>query len=236
MAVSRVGVLLAAVALLMAGCGTDGEGAEKDATAGSSARALAGQLVDADDLGAGWTVLDPPEDYGDVGVVTDKNRGMVPRIQFCGQATSASQKAAKDLDWEAFTQVNYDTDDERHLLFVQEFVRSDTAANVQATYDLLAAGTRACHGQESEYPDGEVGAQTALDVPALGEDRIGTRELVTEPGGGGAATWDIRSALVRDGTVLLGITVVEIVTPGTEKVLDDAEVSSLMSTVAGKVG
>jgi hypothetical protein len=215
--------------LLVTGCGS----ADKPATAGPSARALAGRLVAAGDLGPGWSVVSPPEDYGTVGVVTDKNRGMVPKLQFCTKASSASRTAADRLEWEAFTQFNYETGNDRHLVFVQEFLRSDRASRTRATYDLLAGGMRACTGERSEYPDGEVGVQSPLQVPAIGEDRAGTRERVSEPGDR-PATWDIRSVIARDGTVLIGVTVVEIVSPGQQPVLDDAHVSALMTTIADK--
>lgn len=225
-----LGASIAVAVLLIAGCG----GTDTPPPGGPSASALAAMLVSADDLGIGWALNSPPEDYGSYGEVTDENRGLVPRMQFCDEASADSKAAASKLDWEAFTQLNYETGDDRHLVFVQEFLRSDTAEDVRATYDDLAAGTSACDGVRSEYPDGEVGTQSTLEVPDIGDDRIGSRELVSEPGDR-SATWDIRSLLARDGTALIGITVVEIVMSGTEKVLSDDDVRDLMATTADKV-
>lgn len=227
----HLGASIAVAVLLLAGCG----GTDEPPPGGPSASDLAAMLVEADDLGTGWDVNAPPEDYGSYGVVTDENRGMVPRMQFCDQAGAGSEAAASNLDWEAFTQFNYETGDDRHLVFVQEFLRSDAAEDVRATYDDLAAGISACDGVRTEYPDGETGTQGSLEVPEVGDDRVGSRETVSEPGDR-SATWDIRSLLARDGTTLIGVTVVEIVAPGTEKVLDDAEVRDLMTAIADKVG
>lgn len=220
-----------AVALMLAGCGSTDE----PPSGGASASGLADMLVEVDDLGTGWEMNSPPEDYGSYGVVTDENRQMVPRLQFCDKASADSRAAASGLDWEAFTQFNYETGDDRHLVFVQEFLRSDAVDDVRATYDALAAGVRACDAERSVYPDGEVGTQSTLEVPGVGDDRVGSRETVSEPGDR-APTWDIRSLLARDGTTLIGVTVVEIAGPGTEKVLDDAEVRDLMATITDKVG
>jgi hypothetical protein len=219
----------AAAALLVAACG----GAGTSADTGPSARELAASLVVAGDLGTGWTEFTPPEDYGSVGVVTAKNKGLVPTITFCDKAGAASQKAAKGLDWEAFTQHHYATGSDRHLVFLQEFLLSDRASEARRTFDLLADGVRACHGESTVTRDGETILQAPLEVPAFGQDRIGSRDTVTEPGDD-PTTWDIRSVIVRDRTVLVGVMVAEIVPPGVEKVLSDADVTALMTTIVDK--
>lgn len=220
------------VVLPLAACGTDDDGGEGGSV--PSGKDLVDMLVTGDVLGDGWAELDLPEDMGDVGLVTEENRDLVPRMDLCDQAPAESQKTVADLEWEAFTQYGYETGDERHLVFVQEFLRSDSEATVRATYDDLAAGIRACEGQVETSPDGEQITQSGLEVPELGEDRIGMRLDVSEPGDR-SATWDIRNVLARDGTVLLGLTVVEIVTPGTERVLDEEEVDALMTRVADQL-
>jgi hypothetical protein len=217
-------------ALTLAGCG----GSKKTPTdSGPSARELAASLVEAGDLGAGWTVFTPPAGYGSVGVVTDKNKGLVPRTEFCSKASSASQKAAKALAWEAFTQHHYATGSDRHLVFVQEFLLSDSAAVVRRTFDLLAAGGKACEGDRSVTADGETVTQGPLDLPALGQDRTGFRDLITEPGDN-PTVWDLRSVLVRDGTVLIGITIAEIVPPGVQKIISDDKAAGMMTTIVDK--
>lgn len=230
-----VGLGLTAV-LALGGCGGDDDPGSA-APAGPTASQLAASLVDAGDLGAGWAVLQPPAEYGGVGVVTDKNRELVPRLDLCDDAPAGSRSAASDLAWEAFTQVNFETGDERHLIFVQEFLRSDEADAVRTSYDLIAAGMRACRGARSVTDDGETIVESAFDVPALGAARIGNRQLVTEPGpASGAATWDLRQVLVRDGTRLVGVTVAEIRAPGRAATLDEDGIAELITTVVDKTG
>jgi hypothetical protein len=219
----------AAAALLVTACGGGGTPAD----AGPTARQLAASLVGAGDLGTGWTVFTPPEGYGSVGVVTGKNKGLVPRMDLCDKASAASRKAATSLDWEAFTQHHYATGSERHPVFVQEFLLSDRASEVRRTFDLLAAGIRACEGDRSVTPDGETVTEGPLDLPALGQDRTGSRVTVLEPGAD-PTTWDVRSVLVRDGTVLIGITLAEIVPPGVQKVVSDDQATSLITTIVDK--
>jgi hypothetical protein len=155
-------------------------------------------------------------------------------MDFCAKASPASRKAATGLKWEAFTQHHYATGSDRHLVFLQEFLLSDRASDVRRTFDLLAAGTRACAGDSSVTPDGETITQGPLDLPALGQDRLGSRQTVAEPGQGPTTTWDIRSVVVRDGTVLIGITFAEIVEPGVPKIFSDAQAADLMTTIVRK--
>lgn len=226
----RAGVGIAVVAaLVIAGCG----GGSTSTASGPSARELAASLVEAGDLGTGWTVFTPPEGYGSVGVVTEKTRAMVPRMDFCAKASPASRKAATGLKWEAFTQHHYATGNDRHLVFVQEFLLSDRASDVRRTFDLLAAGNRACAGDSSVTPDGETITQGPLSLPALGQDRLGSRQTVAEPGDN-PTIWDLRSVVVRDGTVLIGITFAEVVPPGVPKIFSDAQAADLMTTIVRK--
>lgn len=218
-----------AAALAVAGCGNGSTPVDSV----PSARTLATKLVTADDLGTGWTVLRPPADYGEVGVVTEKNKVMVPTMSFCDKASATSQRAAKDLQWKAFTQQNYATGNQRHLVFVQEFLLSDKAGDLRRTFDLLADGIQACEGDRSVTRDRETITQGPLDLPALGQDRTGFRDTITEPGDN-PAVWDLRSVLVRDGTVLIGITIAEIVPPGVPKVVSDGHATTMMTTIVDK--
>lgn len=221
---------MAAAAIVITGCGSGGAPVDE----GPSAKVLASKLVTAEDLGTGWTVYDPPEGYGGPGVVTEKSRKTLPRMDFCDKASATSRKTATDLPWEAFTQQHYATGSDRHLVFMQEFLLSDRAGDVRRTFEALATGIRACEGDRSVSPDGETITQGTLDLPALGQDRTGFRDAVAEPGDN-PTVWDIRSVLVRNGTVLIGITIAEIVPPGVTKVVSDDQANTMMNTVVGKV-
>jgi hypothetical protein len=223
-------MVLALLSLTPTACGG---GSKTSVDSGPSARELAASLVEAGDLGSGWTVFTPPEGYGSLGVVTEKTREMVPRMDFCAKASSESRKAATGLMWEAFTQHHFATGSDRHPVFLQEFLFSDRASDVRRTFDLLAAGMRACKGDRSVTPDGETVTQGPLDLPALGQDRLGSRLAVAEPGDN-PTIWDVRSVIVRKGTVLIGITIAEIVPPGVQKVLSDEKTTDLMTTIVDK--
>lgn len=217
------------VAIVLAGCGGGGTPVDN----GPSAKALAADLVVADDLGTGWTVWKPPEGYGGPGVVTEKSRKTLPRMDFCDKASATSRKTATGLPWEAFTQHHYATGSDQHLVFMQEFLLSDKADDVRRTFDLLVDGIRACEGDRSVSPDGETVTLGALALPALGQDRTGFRATVAEPGDN-PTVWDLRSVLVRQGTVLIGITIAEIVPPGVPKVISDDQAATMMTTIVDK--
>lgn len=222
--------IAAVAAIVITGCGNAGAPVDN----GPSAEALAAKLVTANDLGTGWTVFTPPEGYGGPGVVTEKTRKTIPRMDFCAKASATSRKTATGLPWEAFTQQHYATGSDRHLVFTQEFLLSDKAGDVRRTFEVLAAGIRACDGDRSVSPDGETITQARLDLPALGQDRTGFRDTVAEPGDN-PTVWDLRSVLVRNGTVLIGITIAEIVPPGVPKVISDDQANAMMTTVVDKV-
>ena len=125
---------------------------------------------------------------------------------------------------------------QHHLVFLQEFLLRDDAAGVEETYAALAAGMEACTGQTNQYPDGETGQSEPLDVPSVGDEATGTREIVSEPGPARrAAAWDLRTMLVRDGEYLLSVTFAEIRSPGVERQFGAAAVEHLVETVAAKL-
>jgi hypothetical protein len=243
---------LAAIVLVLPACGSE---PAKDTGGGiMSAKELAAVLVAPKDLGGGWSTVTVPESEGgnDSGIVTDKNRGLIPKIEFCDKASKESSKAAAALDWKAFRQLNYATETptaspserepgdrtrpQHHIVFVQEFLMSGETGQVEKAYDALAAGVEDCWGEETKYPDGEVGNSSSFEVPAIGDDRIGTRELVKEPGPAQqSATWDIRNVIARDGDVLLGITVAEITTEKVKPMLDDARIGEIVTTIADRL-
>lgn len=245
----RCGVaLVAAMLLALAACGD--ETTTVSGQAGASPEDLAAVLVTPEDLGEGWSVTPDPETGGTSGVVSEEMRDMLPRIQFCGKASAEAVAAAKSLRWDAFRQLNLATETEmsqptspepgerpeHDLVFVQEFLMSGDPAEVEATYDALESGVRACWGERTVTEDGEKDRTLRLRVPAVGEDRVGTRDIVTEPGPGRhAAKWDLRSVLARDGEVLFSIMVAEVTTPKVEPVLDEAAVADIVTTIADKL-
>lgn len=250
--VLRVGVGVA-VGLLMAVLPACGD--QSPAGSGAGARSpekLAAALVTEKELGDGWTILAPPETGDRSGVISDADRDKLPRMEFCAKASEESTKAVDALEWDAFRQLNLATATDssqpteresgdrtrpqHHIVFVQEFLMSGDAAGISKTYDALASGIRACWGEVTKYPDGEVGSSQALDVPAIGEARLGTRDIVTEPGPAGeTGIWDIRNVIARDGDVLVAVTIAEITTPKVTPVIGDSEIEDILTTIAGKL-
>jgi hypothetical protein len=94
-----------------------------------------------------------------------------------------------------------------HRVFVQEFLTSAGPEQIESTFNLLRAGTTSCVGA---IPTGDEGPGEAVlvEVPEVGDDRIGTLTTVAEAGGG--AEWRIHNVLVRDGAVLMAVSVVDI--------------------------
>lgn len=238
--VLRSAMLVAAVTtLLLAACGSDqdssppGDSPSAGWSAGTvpSAEQLASVLVTVDDLEGDWTSWEGPDasPTGVPGVVPEDQRGNLPRLEFCDKASDASVRAAEELDWSAFRQLNLSTPDSPrdHQVFVQEFLTAADPAETAATYVALRDGITACAGATTEYPDGEVGTSATLRVPTLGDAAVATREIVKEPSPRGTGIWDLRYVMVRDGPVLMSVQLGE-VTVGDEvetlingQVLDD---------------
>jgi hypothetical protein len=246
---------LAALALTLGlvalpACGGESPPDDEPAQGDTSAE-VAGLLVGAEELGDGWGVQDMGPDVSfEDGVVTDENRDYLPRMEFCPEASDDSQEAARRLEWQAFQQFDYDTGmveptaeptpgsppPKHHLVFLQEFLLQGEAADIEDTYAAIAAGMEACTGQTNEYPDGETGQSEPLDMPTIGDEATGTREIVSEPGPGKrAATWDLRNMLIRDDEYLVGVTFAEIRSPGVERQFDDATIADLVETVVAEL-
>lgn len=238
--------------LALPGCGDEpAPDARTDAGGDPSASEVAAFLVNAEDLGDQWTEVTPPdpEVAFEGGVVKDENRDYLPRMEFCPDASAESKEVAGDLQWQAFRQLDYDTGmvrptaeptpgsppPQHHLVFLQEFLLRD-AGDVEDLYAAVAAGMEACTGQTNEYPDGETGRSKPLDMPAVGDEATGTREIVIEPGPAKrSATWDLRNMLIRDGEYLVGVTFAEIRSPKVDRQFDDAAIEQLVETVTAQL-
>ena len=241
---STRGPAAAALALLLAAALTSCGGEDSQpvtARSGRTVDAVAALLLTPEALGDGWSTLDAPPDQGGIegGVVTDDNREMLPRFEQC--AASDEPPQSDPLHWDAFRQLNLATPVPRgtgspspgvrpthHLVFVQEYVLTDTPAAVTTTFADLEESMAACVGQQATSDDGEDITSEALEVPAVGEAATGLRYTVTEPGPGDGPVWDLRNVAFRDGDLLVGLTVVEIASPSIERVLDDAAFADIL--------
>jgi hypothetical protein len=182
-----------------------------------TAAQLADRLVDAGTFDGSWTVNAPegaPEAVID-GVVTDETVDQLPRMEFCPAASAEARALVEDLRWMAFRQLDLAVDDPidppadrtGHMVSVQEFLISGEPDEMAATFATLRDGAAACLG---EVPAGDEGPGFAeeMPLPVVGDDRYGA--MLTMEEAGGWAEWRLHVALVRDGAVLVWITIVDI--------------------------
>jgi hypothetical protein len=225
--VRSLGALVGAAALVLGGCaGAGSESASPSSgptppwSAGDvpTAEQLASVLVSADDYGGTWTVNVPPDAAAAIsGVVTEEQQEMLPRISFCDKASEESRAAAEALRWQAFRQLDQSEADPidmaagdrvGHMIFVQEYLLSGDPAEIEATFNALRDGMEACQG---EIPAGDEGPGRTepMVIPDVGDDRYGDLTNIGEAGGG--AYWLLHNSLVRQGSVLMDLQVVDIV-------------------------
>lgn len=204
-----VGVI---VALAGGGCGGG-----DDTESVPSADELAAALIAPDDLEGAWSVTAPDDDV-DVdmsGVVTDEMRDLLPEFGLCPNASGQVQAAAAGLEWDAFMQLELETDDPirppddrtGHMIFLQEFLVAADPADTAETFDLLRDGIEACLGDIEAGEEGPGYADT-MEVPDLGDDSYGVLTTIEEAGGW--AEWRTHQVIVRDGTVLMSFVVTDI--------------------------
>ena len=140
---------------------------------------------------------------------------MLPRFELCAEASDEAQAAATGLDWDAFMQLELETDDPfqppddrtGHMIFLQEFLLADDAPATTETFDLVRDGIKACLGDIEAGEEGPGYAGT-MDVPELGDDSYGVLTTIEEAGGW--AEWRLHQVIVRDGPVLMSLVVTDI--------------------------
>lgn len=239
----RFVVTLTGVALLFLGaCGGDGS-EPASGPAVPTVEQLAAALVTVDDLDGRWSVNVPPDSTAAAsGVVTEDQQDLLPSIELCDKAAEESRAAADGLRWQAFRQLDQSEEDPidmaggdrvGHLVFVQEFLLAADPTEVEATFDALREGMQACLGA---IPAGEEGPGTAeaMVVPDVGDDRYGVLTTVEEAGGG--AYWLLHDSLVRQGSVLLQLQVVDIVMgDGAEPVFTASDVGAFVTTAVERL-
>lgn len=239
--------LTGAAVLLLGGCGGYDSGSapypSSDTPSSSQvavppAEQLAAHLVSAETYDGRWTVNVPPDEQAAIsGVVSEAQQAMLPRIEFCEKAGEESRAAAEALRWQAFRQLDQSEenpldmavgDRQGHLIFVQEFLMAGDPAEVEATFDALRDGMRACEG---DFPAGMEGPGTveSMTLPEVGDDRYG--ELTTMEEAGGRAYWLLHNSLVRQGPVLMELQVVDIVMgEGVEPVYTTEDIGTFLTT------
>jgi hypothetical protein len=97
---------------------------------------------------------------------------------------------------------------------------------------------QACMGDQPVGEGGETILSEPLDLPAVGEDRLGELDTAVEgpPDDPDWSTWYLNNAFVRDGPVLIWVDVAEISAgEGVGIELSRSEIDAIITTAAAKV-
>lgn len=224
-------VITASLALVVpVGCGSDGGGGT---AAIPTAEQLGDSLLTPDDLDGTWVVNQGPDD-----VLTDEARAMLPSFELCPAASAESRAAADGLTWMAYRQLDMTPDDPitppndrtGHMVFVQHFLLAGEPTAVQATFELLRDGMKACLGEIDTGEEGP-GLATEMTTPEVGDDRYGVLTTLQEAGGG---EWLLHNLLVRRGGVLMMVDVVEIHV-GVDPLLTTDDVDAIVTRASAGV-
>ena len=207
-----------------------------------SAQELADSLLVAKDLEGTWKLNAIPEgaDLSSAGVIDETNRDKLPQIELCDKASQASRDAIKSIEWGAFRQIDKTVDDpikppkdrEGHMAFVQEWLASGDADELESIFGDVETAFTECLG---DIPAGEEGPGTItnVEIKPVGDQRIAALARFEEAGGVG--TWNIYSVFVRYGTVLMGMTAVDIVLGDLSAELALGDLDSILSTALSKI-
>lgn len=200
-----------------------------------SQKNLADSLMTVKDLDGEWSVnlgsgdMQIPES----GVITDEERPFLPTLDLCPEASQDSKDAVQSLKWEAFRQFDLTVDNpadvprdpEGHIVFAQEFLMSGKPEELTGLLDRLSAGLDTCVG---DLPAGEEGPGTLerFDAAPVGEERIGALYTIGEAGGGG--TWYVYVVFARTGSVLVSVSVVDVVLGNLDPLIDPSSVDAIV--------
>lgn len=207
-----------------------------------SSEELADSLLTDEDLVGDWNPNVGPDGAAlpASGVITDVERPMLPQVELCEEAGQVARDAIDSVKWQGFRQldkvvgdpIDPPADREGHMEFVQQFLMSGEPDEVESLFDDIASGYKECLG---ELPAGEEGPGivTELDIEPVGDQRIAALARIEEAGGGGM--WNVYSALVREGSVLMSITAVDIVLGDLEAEIGVSDLNAMLSAATSKV-
>lgn len=206
-----------------------------------SAQQLADGLLVADDLEGNWKLNSGPDgaDLSTTGIIDDNNRDKLPQLELCEAASQESRDALNAIQRQAFRQIDKTVDNaikppkdrEGHMIFVQEWLTSGEPDELELVFDDISAAVKECLG---DIPAGEEGPGTITEaeIEPIGDQRVAALAQFEEAGGVG--TWNIYSVFIRAGTVLMGVTAVDIVLGDLEPELTVADLNEILSTALAK--
>lgn len=234
----RIVVLATTLLTVAVGCSSSNESPTKVL----SAQELADSLLVGKDLEGTWTLNEAPDgaDLSTSGIIDDMNRDKLPQLELCDKASQASRDAVKAIEWGAFRQIDKTVDDpikppkdrEGHMVFVQEWLASGDTDELESIFGDVETAFTECLG---DIPAGEEGPGTItnVEIEPIGDQRIAALAQFEEAGGVG--TWNIYSVFVRYGTVLMGMTAVDIILGDLPAELGLSDLNSILSAALSKI-
>ena len=155
-------------------------------------------------------------------------------IELCAAASDESKQAAADLQFHAGVTLREVTEPgATGAVYVAQFLLGDQVETVQATFEALQAGARACYGQPL-VPEEDFGTNEPYELPAVGDARYGEYHVMASstPGYGSY----LHMAVVRDGPVLMLLNVREFTgQEGQEPLRSAQDVGTIVTTAANKL-
>lgn len=208
----------------------------------ASQKSLADSLMTVQDLDGEWSVNLGSGDMRlpESGVITDEERKFLPTMDLCPKASQDSRDAVESLTWEAFRQFDLTVDDpvdppgdrEGHLVFAQEFLMSAGSEELATLLSRLAVGLDACAGEIPADEEGP-GALERFDPGPVGDERVGARYTIGEAGGSG--TWYVYVVFARTGSVLVSVSVADVVLGNLDPLIDQSFVDAIVEAAVKKV-
>lgn len=202
-------------------------------------------LLGVDDLEGTWTMnlgnSGPDEEkLPESGILSDKQREVMPTLDMCDAAPTEAKEAADTLKWAVFRQIDKTVDDpldpptdrSGHMVFVQESMISDEPNVLSETFDALVLGSEACLG---EIPAGEEGpgSSAKVTIEDVGDQQIAVLTEIEEAGGTGM--WHIYTAIVRKGSVLVSLMAADVVLGDLPSELQLDDFDRIVQTALGKL-
>lgn len=212
---------------VLAGCGDDGPGTVAPTTepttvptssAPPSADELTSLLLTAGDLGPGWELGQPVNEFD-----------FADSVQIPCDAMAINPVIAQRLTPTAGIQFA-PTDDS--MQFVAEFAGAGQADRLEADLYFFAEGMDACAASTAAGDQAGLSVER-LSLPAVGDQSMAFTTIGGEPSG---PTWHVRSARVRVGAIAITLNVTEIgADDPTQPTMSDAEFVELLETAVAKV-
>ena len=200
-----------ALAIAAAGCG-------EEEVIVPTAEELVQRTVTAADLGDPWRSIPEAEPQ----VITDETRGDLATLDVCADASEDDRRRATELPWQVIGAAGYVTDPPPTFTpTLTASLLADDPASIRDTFEMLQTAMTACLPTSTVLTDAGEFEVTELDTSSVGEDRFGVRYRQTDQPEGNDR-WDVRHVILREGPILMWLSVIEI-TASAETVVDDAE-------------